>query len=58
MQGICWSVFPIELKADFCPFLGYWASKNTSLDYCLKGEFVSLAKPIGLCAIVKGILSR
>ena len=26
--------------------MGYWPSKNGSHDYDVKGEFVSLAKPI------------
>ena len=46
----------MELTPDFCPFLGYWPTKNGSHDYDMKGEFVSLVKPIILCAIGKGIL--
>ena len=38
----CWSIFAIEPIADFCPFLGYWPSKNASRDHGIKGEFVSL----------------
>ena len=46
---LCWSTFAIEPIADFCPFWGYWPSKNGSRDHDvqgIKGEFVSLAKPI------------
>ena len=48
---LCWSVFAIKPKADFCSFLGYWPSKNTSCAHGIKGEFVSLLKPVVLCTI-------
>ena len=32
----------MELTADFCPFLGYWPTKNGSHDYDMKGEFFLL----------------
>ena len=34
----CWSIFEIELKADFCPFLGYGYSNGGSHDHNVKGE--------------------
>ena len=43
---LCWSIFAIEPIADFCPFLGYWPSKNWPRDHVVVGEFVSLAKTI------------
>ena len=51
-----WSIFAIEPIADFCLFFGYWPSKNTSRDHGIRGEFVSLAKPVVLCTIGKRIL--
>ena len=27
-RTLCWSIFPKEPIADFCPFWGYWPSKN------------------------------
>ena len=49
---LCWSI-----TSDFCPFLGYWLSKNASHAHGTKGEFVSFAKPIVLCTIWKRILT-
>ena len=53
---LCWSIFAIEPIAGFCPFMGYWPSKNMSRDHCIKDKFASLAKPIVLCTIRKRIL--
>ena len=47
------SIFVIEPVANFCPFLGYWPSKNASRHRRIKGEFVSLTKPIILYTIGK-----
>ena len=41
-----WSIIAAESIADFSLFLSYWSSKSGSRGYRLKGEFVSLAKPI------------
>ena len=43
---LCWRIIVKEPKADFSLFLGYWSTKNESRDHDVKGEFVSLAKPI------------
>ena len=43
---LCWPIFAKEPIANFCPFLGYWPSKNDSCDHDAKGELVSLSKPI------------
>ena len=43
---LCSSIIAVESIADFSLFVGYWPSKNGSHDYDVKGEFVSLAKPI------------
>ena len=53
---LCWSIFAIKPIADFCLFWGYWPSKNAPGGHGIKGEFVSLAKPIILCTIGKRIL--
>ena len=46
-KKILWGwMFAIEPIADFTQFLRYWFSKNGSLDYDVKNEFVSLAKPV------------
>ena len=45
-QILCWSIFSIESTADICPFGGYWPAKNWLRDHHVKGDFVSLAKPI------------
>ena len=56
-KGIsCLLIFTIKPIAYFCPFLGYWPSKNASRDHGIKGDFVSFAKPIALCTIGKKIL--
>ena len=49
-------IFAMKPIADFSLSLGYWASKNASRDHVVKGEFVSLAKPIVLCTTGKRIL--
>ena len=46
-------MFLIEPIADFSLFLGYWPTKNRSGDHDVKGEFVSLAIPIGFGATGK-----
>ena len=52
----CWSIFAIEPIAGFCPFLGYWPSKNASRDHDIKDKFVSFANSIVLYIIGKRIL--
>ena len=42
----CWSMFAIEPIAEYSLFLNYWPSKNGSRDHDVKGESVSLEKPI------------
>ena len=53
---LCWSIFAIESTADICPFWGYWPSKNWPRDHDVKGDFVSLAKPIVFGTTGKRIL--
>ena len=53
---LCSSIFAIEPISGFCPFMGYWPSKNASRYHVIKDEFVSLAKPIVLSTIRKRIL--
>ena len=43
---LCWSIVVIEPISDFGMFLGYWPLKNGSYDHDVKGEFVSLTRPI------------
>ena len=33
---LCWSTFAIEYIADFCPFWGYWTSKNGPRNHVVK----------------------
>ena len=53
---LCRSIFAIKLIADFCSFLGYRPSKNASRGHGIKGEPVSLAKPVVLCTTRKRTL--
>ena len=54
--NLCWSIFDAALIAAFCPFLDYWTTKDAPRDHGIRGEFVSLRKPIVLCTIEKKIL--
>ena len=55
-RSLCRSILAIKLIADFCSFLGYGLSKNASRGHSIKGEFISLAKPIVLCTTRKRTL--
>ena len=55
-KSLCWSIFAIRSIADFCPFLGYWPSKNAWCGHGKKWKLVFLSKPIILCSIGKIIL--
>ena len=55
-KSLCWSIFAMKPKADICPFLGYWPSKNASRAHGMKKKFVSLPKPILLCTTGKRTL--
>ena len=43
-----WLMFGKEINiiTDFSLFSGYWPSKNGSRDHDVKGEYISLTKPI------------
>ena len=50
-RNLCRSIFVAALEAGFCPVLDYLTSKDAPRDHGIKGEFVSLRKPIVLCTI-------
>ena len=54
---LCWSILTLEPIAHFCPFLGYWTSKNSHVTMMLRGICFSW-KPVVFGTVGKIILLR